>query len=371
MRTFITYFGYYIWLAFLYYFSIRDPRRVTVKERINHKTVTRYNWLFAFLAMLPLVYLTATRGNFGDTVTYRNGFKNAPVSFSEISKYVSTKRKDKAFYLLVAVLRCILGYRPVWYFAIIAFLQAVMMTHTLRRYSAHLLTGFFIFYASTDYISYMQNGIRQFLAAMIVFAASRYIFEKRYIPAAIAVFIASRFHASALIMLPVIFICQGEPYNKKTILMIILIFAVVLYVNQFTDLLKDVLEETQYTNVVSDWQSFHDDGANPFRVAVYSVPMFLSLLGLKYIREANDPVINICTNMSVVASGLYLIAMVTSGIYIGRLPIYACLYSNCILLPWEIEHFFNKSSSRIIRNAMFVCFLLFYYYQIARTWGMI
>ena len=355
MKAYLTYFGYFVWLALLWYISVRRPEWVTNKERINDKTVTRYNWIFALLALAPLVYLAMMRGQyFADTNLYWKGFQNSPSEFSEIPQYMAGIKKDRAFYFMASIWRCILGDRPVIYLGIIALFQGLCMTKTLRKYSPYLLTSFFIFVASTDYLSFMYNGIR-----------------KRYIPALIAVLIASWFHGSALLMVPVIFIVQKDPWNKSTVLLLALVFLAVIYVNQFTSILDNMLEETQYANVVSDWQAWNDNGTSPFRVAVYCVPAFLSLIGLRYIREEKDTIINICTNMSVVTAGIYIISMVTSGIFIGRLPIYVSLYSNCILLPWEIDHFFAKSSARIIKIAMFVCFLIFYYYQIHVIWGRI
>ena len=372
MRTYITYFGYFLWLAFLWYLAQRDPKRVTVKERINGKTVTRYNWLFALAAIAPLVYLAAKRNMyFGDTYNYWTGFQNAPSSFSGIPAYMQGIKKDKAFYFFMVLWRCILGNHPVIYLGIIALFQSILVSKTLRKYTPYFITALFIFYSSTDYLSFMHNGIRQFVAVAIIFGMSEYIFERNYIPAIITVLIASRFHGSALLMIPIIFIVQGEPWNKRTVLLLALSFLAIIYVNQFTNILDNMLEETQYTNVVSDWTAWKDDGTNPLRVAVYCVPAVLSLVGLKYIREEKDPIINVCTNMSVVSAGLYLISMVTSGIFMGRLPIYVCLYSNCILLPWEIEHIFNKNSARIIRVLMIISFLVFYYYQIHRTWGIL
>ena len=372
MRIYITYFGYYIWLAFLYFLAVRDPRRVTVKERINHKTVTRYNWIFALAALAPLVYLAAKRDMyFGDTYNYWVGFQSTPASFSEIPKYMSGINKDRAFYFFTVIMRCILGNQPVVYLGIIALFQGLLITRTLRKYTAYFLTALLIFFASTDYLSFMHNGIRQFMAVAIIFGFSEFIFERKYILVLLTVLLASRFHGSALLMLPIVFIVQGVPWNKRTVLLLGLSLLAILYVNQFTTLLDEALTQTQYTNVVSDWKSWNDDGTNPLRVAVYCVPAVLSLVGLKYIREEDDPIINICTNMSVVSAGLYLVSMVTSGIFIGRLPIYTCLYSNCILLPWEIDHIFNKQSARIIKVLMFASYLLFYYYQIHRGWAIL
>ena len=98
-----------------------------------------------------------------------------------------------------------------------------------------------------------------------------------------------------------------------------------VFADRFTDILDNMLAETQYQNVVSDWEQFQDDGTNILRVLVYSVPTILSLIGIKYIREADDPVINICVNMSIASAGLYVVSMFTSGIFIGRLR-YIFLY---------------------------------------------
>lgn len=372
MKAYLTYFGYFAWLIILWYISVRRPEWVTKKERINDKTVTRYNWVFALLALVPLVYFASMRGKyFGDTGMYWRGFQDAPSSFSEISEYIAKLKKDKAFYVSVAILRCILGNRPVVYLGVVAIIQLLLLGKTLRKYSSNFLISLFIFVASTDYIAYMYNGIRQFVAVVIIFASSRLIFEKKYLLTIIIIWIASLFHQSALLMIPIVFIVQGKPWNKSTVMMLFLTFLAIIYVNQFTTILDNMLEETQYTNVVSEWIAWKDDGTNPFRVAVYCVPAVLSLIGLQYIREENDPVINICTNMSVISAGLYLISMATSGLFMGRLPIYVCLYSNCILLPWEIDHFFNKGSIRIIRLAMIACFMFFYIYLIHFSWGLV
>ena len=102
----------------------------------------------------------------------------------------------------------------------------------------------------------------------------------------------------------------------------------------------------------------------------YAIPAILSFIGLKYIQEADDPVINLCTNMSIISSGIYLVSMVTSGIFIGRLPIYASLYSY-ILLPWEIEHIFMRKSARLVTVAAVVAYCGFFYYQMHMTWDVL
>ena len=187
--------------------------------------------------------------------------------------------------------------------------------------------------------------------------------KKKYVPAVLTVLFAALFHGSALLVLPFIFIAQGQAWNKKTILFIIVVIVAVMFIGEFTDILDTLLAETQYKNVVSDWQDFQDDGTNIIRVLVYAIPSILSLVGLRFIKYADDPVINLCTNMSIASVGFYVVSMFTSGIFIGRLPIYFSLYSY-ILLPWEIEHMFSEKSVKLVYLAMIAGYLGFYLYSI-------
>lgn len=372
MNGYIRFFGYYGWLLLLLFISLRRPAQVTRKEKVLDHTVTRYTWFFALIAVAPLVYLTAYRSRwFADTNMYWQGFLKSPASFSSIYSYATGVSKDNAFYFCVALIHTIIGNHPILYFTIVAALQMFAVVFVFRKYSTNLLLSLFVFVASTDYISYMHNGVRQFAAVCIILLASRFIFERKLIPAIIAVILASQFHQSALLMIPILFIIQGSPWNKSTVAMLFGALLVIIFVDQFTGILDTLLEETQYSNIVSDWTSWDDNGTNPLRVAVYSVPAVLSLVGLPYIREENDPMINICTNMSIISAGLYLISMATSGIFMGRLPIYVSLYANCILLPWEVDHIFSKESSIFIKSIMIVFFMIFYVYQVHNTWGLV
>ena len=118
------------------------------------------------------------------------------------------------------------------------------------------------------------------------------------------------------------------------------------------------------------FKEFKDDGTNPLRVLLYSIPAILAFMGRDRIRKENDSLINLCTNMSIVTMGLYVVSMFTSGIFLGRLPIYASLYSY-ILLPWEIRHLFALQSRRIVLLGLLGMYLLFYYYQMHFTWGLL
>ena len=207
------------------------------------------------------------------------------------------------------------------------------------------------------------------MAVTIILLATPFMIRRKYIPVVLLILLASTMHQSALLMLPFMLIAQGKPWNKRTLLFLATTLLVIIYIGKFTTILDNAMQETQYANMVSDWTSWQDDGTSPMRVLVYSIPAILSFIGLKFIQRESNPVINFCTNMSIISAGVYLVSMVTSGIFIGRLPIYASLYGY-ILLPWEIEHIFMKKSSRMILVTAVMAYCMFFYYQMHYVWGM-
>lgn len=319
----------------------------------------RYPLWWALIIMTPLVYIAAHR-TLGDTYYYLHVYKQIPIDFSEFAGYLDQVNKDKGFSVLSWLIKTMVGDNSVWYLGIIAALQALCLTIVYRKYSESFFLSIFLFLASTDFVSWMENGMRQFGAVCVTFLAFKYILDKRYLPAILIILLAATFHATALLMIPFIFIVQGTALNKQTMLFVAMAIFLVFFVSQVTGLLDGLLAETQYGNVITEWQESKNDGVNPLRVLVYSVPSVIAFLGRDTIRKVNNPVINLATNMSLVSMGLYIIGMFTSGIFMGRLPIYFSLYSY-ILLPWELKYLFPKSDASIIRVIMMAGYAIFGY----------
>ena len=314
-----------IWTAIIGILSLVSVNGFYRMETVNGERVRRVTPFFAVVAVLPLVIWAGYRGYVGDTAAYIRTFGEMPVSFSGIGNYINSVKKDQGFYFVSAVIKCIIGNRQVLYFIILAAVQCFLLFRIYRKYSSAYVVSFFLFIASTDYISWIFNGMRQFTAVAITVVCFPWILEKRYIRAIIGILIASLFHQSALLLLPFVFIVQGKAWNKKTLLFIFAVIVAVMFADRFTNILDTMLAETQYENVVSDWENWQDNGTSFLRVLVYCVPTILSLIGLKYIRQEDATLINLCTNMSITSAGLYVISMFTSGIFIGRLPIYFSL----------------------------------------------
>lgn len=339
--------------------------RLSTRQRIRVLGEKRERWSTgaAIALVIPLIYWAGTRDFwFADTWAYYTAFQNAPTSLSDIITYADSINKDRGYHLFGAVFKCLISNDATTYFIAVAAIQMLCLAFVYRKYSRNYWLSIFLFVVSTDYISWMFNGLRQFFAAALIFAALGLVVRRRYLPTILLILVASRFHQSALLMIPVIFIVQGKAWNVKTNLVLVFSVVCILFVGEFTTFLDDAMQETQYKNVVSDWTAGQDDGTNALRVLVYAVPTIMAFLWRKKVQEADNPLINVCVNMSIISTGIYIVSMFTSGIFIGRLPIYMSLY-NYILLPWEIRHFFKKDMRMFITVALVGCYCVFFLLQ--------
>lgn len=331
---------------------------------VEGKSVERYNWIFVILAFIPLVILVATRSMYiGDTVTYKSQFERIPTIYEEFVPYLSKVEKDKAFTILIYILKTIFIKDYLTFFYVIAIIQSYFLAVVFRKYSDEFVFTFFLFIASGDYISWMCNGIRQFIAVTIIFCATPLFLKRKYFWSIVVIAIASLFHMTALLMIPLLFVCLGKPWNKKTLIFIVLVVLAILFVGTFTNILSDVTEGTSYNQSLDYYTSHGDTGTNILRVAFYSIPAVISLIKKKEIEERNDIVLDFCTNASIVSAGIYLVSAFTSGILIGRLPIYVSLYSH-ILMTNVLFTVFKKETRTIYIAGTVILYLAFYYYEL-------
>lgn len=332
-----------------------------------------YKWgiLSAFVLVLPYIVWSGFRtDSFGDTATYRTSFYAAADSFATLPAYAASQTKDTGYYILNSLFKIFISHSSTFFFLAIALFQMFCLVKTFRRYSTDYWMSIFLFIISCDYLSYMHNGMRQFIAVCGVFACMRWIIHKEYFKTIVAILLLSTIHQTCLMMIPIIFIVQGKPFNRKTMILIFITLTLLVGINQFMSFLGDALKDTQYGDMMTNEIMLNRTGTSIIRVIVYSVPLILSIIGKKYIDAANDSLINICVNCSIITTSLYLISAVTSGIYFGRLPIYTSL-TGYILLPWLMKNMFEEKTGFLLSLMMYGLYFVYFYYQMHFAWGVL
>lgn len=353
-----------IWIAIVTVMALlTDSRQLIVQFG---KQEYRYPKAAAWAIAIPIIIWAGTRGNISDTTAYRIGFREAADSIAAIPAYLASQPQDPGYGVFQIIVKSIIGNHDVVYFIIIAAICTLCIILTYQKYSCSLALSVFLFVASSDCYQWLFNGMRQFIPVSLLFAAMGLLLRKRYVAFIVLTLLGATFHLSALLLVPAAFLVQGKAWNKKTLLFFAAIAAAILFLGQFTNFLETALSNTQYDDVVS--QFAEDDGTNILRVLVYAVPVILSLIGKKHIDCYDSPIINLSVNMSILSLGIYILSMFTSGIYIGRIPIFFSLY-NYILLPWEIEAIFERRSATLVRVLMVCFYMAFCYYQMTISWG--
>lgn len=337
-------------------------------ELVDGQRQNRWRLVPAFGLAVPFVIWAGWRQLFGDTEMYRRTFLNLPSEFGQIAPYMKTVQKGHGFRLLEMLFKCYISNSDIAFFTFVAVIQISCLVYIYRKYSPNFWLSIFLFVASTDYLSWMHNGIRQFIAVAIIFLCVPLIAKRRYILAVIIVLLSSQIHGTALIFLPFIFVVNGEFRNRRTLLFLVGIVLAVVFVDRVTGFLISAMEDTAYEGDIAFLKT--DNGTNIFRVLFYSVPAVMSWVYRSTIDNANDPLINVCANLSIVTMGFYIFSFFTSGILMGSIPIYFGL-SNYILIPWLMENVYDRVSAKLLETVFVVVYTIFFYYQCGPAWGLL
>ena len=290
------------------------PKRT---EYLGGRLVERWHWFSALMLVFPYILWAGSRTSFIDTGTYIRGFMRAPAALSQIPSYLASYDKDQGYSVLVIVCKSLGMTEYHHFFMFVALFQMFCLVYSFRKYSENFWISIFLFVASTDYMSWMHNGIRQFIAVCMTFAAFDMLVRQQYIRFSLVVMLASTIHGSAVLMLPFAFVMIGPAMNRKTLLMIGGVALMIPFIDTLMPFVEDLLMDTQYDDMMTGEIWANDDGTNLIRVVVYSAPALVAVLGWRYIKNNQDPGINMCINASLITMAVYLVSSVTSGISDG------------------------------------------------------
>ena len=332
-------------------------------------TERKYSIFILIVAFLPLIIFAGARSNgVADTATYIGMFEAYPSTLNELfSSDILNDSRMKGFIVFSTFIKQYISTDySIWLF-IIAIPTCICIMMTLKKYSTNIAASIFLFMASCQFI-WLFNGMRQYFVVAILFACTPMILNKQPIPYFIIVLILSTIHKSAIIMIPMYFIVSGEPWNKKTMIIVVICIFAIIFADSFLDIFDDVMDETSFTQGLNAKKG-NDNGTSLIRIFIESIPTIIAFLWRENLKGKYIPIMKISVNMSIVSTCIYIISkIVKSGIMVGRLPIYLSVY-NLILLPWLIDTIFEEKTKRLVYYMMILCYLGFFYYQMQITWG--
>lgn len=338
-------------LILVYFFSFFA--RYFSKPVIVEGNFVQPNKFFVFCTMATLVLVSGLRNNIGDTYFYMHSYAMSNFSWEEVKK-----GKDIGFNIFQMLLKQISN-DPQLLIFITALITNTLIVLVLYKYTRMFEVSLYVYITSGMYLTSM-NGIRQYLAAALIFAATKYIFDGNWKKYVLIILLASTIHQSVLILIPIYFIVRRRSWSWETYIFLFLAVFIVIGFNQFIDVLFTVIEDSQY----SEYKNFSEGGANILRVAVYAAPIILSYFGRERLREL-FPKSDYIVNMSIL--GLVFMIISTQNWIFARISIYFGLYQ-LILISWIVKLFIEKDQ-KLIYYAILVFYFIFYYYECVISFG--
>ncbi|MBR2589947.1 MAG: EpsG family protein [Clostridia bacterium] len=333
-------------------YSILDDKSQKQRQKIVY--------ILTFVMFAYITFWAAIRNGVADTAAYINNYKALSTDISIKELFFSDKDAsgDKAplFVLYQLVLKR-LGFRWQFYLASIAIVSGFCIYKGISRYSDDVIISYYIFITGL-YYTWLFNGMRQFLVAAILFANFKWVVEKKLWKVLLLVFVLYFVHKTAWTFIPVYFIANMKNWSYGIYACILATMAVViLFPNQFTALLDSSFEEYDVAE-----QFAEDDGVNILRFLVSMVTPVLAFVYKDKIAEFNSPDINVLVNMSLITGGLYAVGVVTSGIYMGRLPLYTDIFG-LILFPFILKRVLPKQTKGPIFATSLIFYGVYFYLQ--------
>lgn len=355
----IIYWSMLLWVPLVYIvYSLNRKEEVVLADyNIRNGTYNKIPMSYAIAVFGYFTFWIGMRKYVADTTQYIYSFNMLTTDFREGISNFNWESKGWGFDLFTLIFKCFISTDFQVWLIVIAIISGLCVLIPLRKYSVDFFFSSFLFIVLQHFI-WPMNGMRQFVAVSLIFVFSDYLIKGNFWKYFFIIAILSTIHSSVWMMLPIYFVLRSNPWKWKTIVFIIGIVVVTMFAEPILGGAGEFFGGSGYTNVVIEG----DDGVNPIRVAFYMIPPVLAFLCRNELEKYYEkyPILPVCINASIATAALYFVGMFTSGILIGRLPIYCDMY-NLILIPFILHIGFDDNTKKIIKYIYVLVLIAFFY----------
>lgn len=364
---------FYIWIIYAILVGELTNRNKRIGKIPQNPCYDGTNRVHLILFFASIAFFVGMRSGYGDTPTYISSYKFSRLGIVDVILNWGDL-KDPLWTLYMVIVKLIAKKQYNIWLLSIAVISVVPFSKIIARKSDDVSFSMFLFSIMGFITSWMMNGMRQFVAVAILFiAVHRYIDnigrlprKKNIIRYLVIVLILYFVHNATIIMaIPMLIVLELEPWEKK---MRWVIFAVILFcvALRFSEsLFPRIMESMDYDmNNISD-----DNGGSLARVVIWGFPAILSFVFKKSLASKNDKYINAWINLSTLGMMITLVSTFSSGILVGRLPVFCYVY-NLLLIPALLENIAADRTTKIaVRISLIIIFLFYFYITFASGGG--
>lgn len=343
-----------LWIAMMrLFFSNHTNYYILSSRAVTYKVPA----VVSVITMGYIVFWMGIHTWMADSTVYIIDYINLSTDLSEIPKILQSDIKGVLWKVIMILIKGLISEDfHVWFF-ILATIMGFSVSHFYRKYSELFFYSMLLFIFTRD-MTYMYNGMRQFLAIALLLPAFHWLLEGKTTKYLTLVAILSFIHFSVWIMVPVYFIVRCKPWGKIATLSTFAMCIICCFISPFVGAMESALENTHYANYSLMFDS--DDGVHPLRAIVASIPLIIAWFMRKQLQSECNTLLNVCINMSLLCTLLSLFGVFTSGILMGRLPIYCEIYTT-IGIPMILLRIRNKSLRNVTLTTCIIGYAVYFY----------
>lgn len=343
----------YIVNMFVVFISSLCANLAAQRKGIGHEVQYRPSYYFIFVAITSLAVVAGLRRGVGtDYFTY-HGLIGYFYSLELSQIFSGGGFGDRGFTLLTWVIGRFTDEPQVAFFVFAAII-IWFVVFTIKDFGAPFELSMLLYIMGLSYYSSF-NGLRQWIAAAVLFWAVRYIMQGSWKKYLLFVCIVSLIHLSAMIMF-LAYILVRAPKWKHVATILSLFFAGAFFMySGFINNIFVFLDGSQYGHY-SEVLIHTDNGANFLRILVWAVPVTAYILFRNHFERA-WPESKYVFRMSFIGFLFAFLALKNASIY--RICIYFDIY-NVLLVP-RLTQFFNRKINRFIYFSIVVCYFVYSY----------
>lgn len=349
-------------VIYLFYFYGNRETVELKNYNLRQGIVKKVPLIYAILIFGYFIFWIGMRTYFADTGAYIHKFENTNSNFSEGLENIDWDSKSPGFDLFTLFFKSFISDDFQWWLMTIAIVSGLCIMKQLRQSSVDFFFSSYLFIAFLIF-GWMMNGMRQFICVAVMFACTKFIEKGEFFKYAVMIFLMSYVHFATIIMLPIYFVLRGTTWKMKTFLLIAGALVVSVFAEPFFGGVEDVfLADTAYEGSTNQFSQ--DDGVNPLRVLFFAITPVLAFIRRKELEKYYEiyPVLPICINASLITTSIYFVGLFSSGLLVGRIPIFYELY-NLILIPFIIFLEEDEKNKRILKWGYIILSFAYFYLQ--------
>lgn len=313
------------------------------------------NILGLIVPALVMILYSGLRNNIGDTIYYVHTYH-----LLEESGGVMPVWGQKAFlFELIQYWFIQSGAEYSSFIMMSSIVTIVPFIFVIYNYSADYSLAMYLFFTMGIYVSTM-NGIRQFIATGIILIGTKYLFSPQktdFWKLLILIVIASLFHDSALIIIPIYFLCRRKAWSAPTFISLSVGVVGLMFISMFLPSFLNLLEDTNYSGYADGWfTDGNETGTGLIRVIFNCMPTILAAIFSKQVRRFG-PIADILINISLVHSAFYILALY-NWIF-ARFTFYTYAYV-VLLMAMVFVAILRSEKYRFFAIVLFIAYAIFF-----------